>query len=107
MEHLDYKQYEKLGPFEIKDFVAKVALKSAEDSSLTYLNAGRGNPNWVATLARKSLISNGPNFSYSEYFVSVTSRMDFSLTEAPEPVPHDSKMIKTMPQIVSRVLPTA
>src|SRR6187401_3603752 len=54
MEHLDYKQYEKLGPFEIKDFVAKFALKSAEDSSLTYLNAGRGNPNWVATEPREA-----------------------------------------------------
>ena len=54
MEHLDYKQYEKLGPFEIKDFLAKVATKAAEDSSLTYLNAGRGNPNWVATEPREA-----------------------------------------------------
>jgi len=49
-----YEQYEKLGPFEIKDFLAKVATKSAEDSSLTYLNAGRGNPNWVATEPREA-----------------------------------------------------
>jgi len=49
-----YAQYEKLGPFEIKDFLAKVASKSAEDSSLTYLNAGRGNPNWVATEPREA-----------------------------------------------------
>jgi aspartate 4-decarboxylase len=49
-----YAQYEKLGPFEIKDFLAKVAIKSAEDSSLTYLNAGRGNPNWVATEPREA-----------------------------------------------------
>ena len=28
--------------------------KSAEDSSLTYLNAGRGNPNWVATEPREA-----------------------------------------------------
>jgi aspartate 4-decarboxylase len=49
-----YAQYEKLGPFEIKDFLAKVATKSAEDSSLTYLNAGRGNPNWVATEPREA-----------------------------------------------------
>src|SRR4026207_945183 len=54
MEHLDYKQYEKLGPFEIKDFLAKVATKAAEDSSLTYINAGRGNPNWVATEPREA-----------------------------------------------------
>jgi aspartate 4-decarboxylase len=49
-----YEQYEKLGPFEIKDFLAKVATKSAEGSSITYLNAGRGNPNWVATEPREA-----------------------------------------------------
>jgi aspartate 4-decarboxylase len=49
-----YEQYEKLGPFEIKDFLAKVATKSAEGASLTYLNAGRGNPNWVATEPREA-----------------------------------------------------
>ena len=31
-----------------------MASKSAEDSSLTYLNAGRGNPNWVATEPREA-----------------------------------------------------
>ena len=49
-----YSEYQKLGPFEIKDFLAKVATKSAQESSLTYLNAGRGNPNWVATEPREA-----------------------------------------------------
>src|SRR5512134_1364758 len=53
MDDVMLKQYEKLGPFEIKDFLAKVATKSAQESSLTYLNAGRGNPNWVATEPRE------------------------------------------------------
>ena len=53
MATTDYKQYEKLGPFEIKDFLAKVASKAALDNSLSYLNAGRGNPNWVATEPRE------------------------------------------------------
>ncbi len=48
------KEFEKLGPFEIKDFVQKVASKSAVESSLSYLNAGRGNPNWVATEPREA-----------------------------------------------------
>jgi aspartate 4-decarboxylase len=52
-QNLKYQQYEKLGPFEIKDFLAKVATQSAQESSLTYLNAGRGNPNWVATEPRE------------------------------------------------------
>jgi aspartate 4-decarboxylase len=49
-----FKQYEKLGPFEIKDFLAKAATKSSQESSVAYLNAGRGNPNWVATEPREA-----------------------------------------------------
>src|SRR2546430_13690873 len=51
---INLKQYEKLGPFEIKDFVAKLATKSAQENSLSYLTAGRGNPNWVATEPREA-----------------------------------------------------
>lgn len=54
MDDMTLKKYEKLGPFEIKDFLAKVATKSAEESSISYLNAGRGNPNWVATEPREA-----------------------------------------------------
>src|SRR4051812_12530760 len=54
MDQLTLKKYEKLGPFEIKDFLAKVASKSDLESSLSYLNAGRGNPNWVATEPREA-----------------------------------------------------
>src|SRR6476646_6673876 len=52
--HLKYQQYDKLGPFEIKDFLAKVATKAAQEASTSYLNAGRGNPNWVATEPREA-----------------------------------------------------
>src|SRR4029079_662085 len=51
---LKLKQYEKLGPFEIKDFLQKVASKAALEASTSYLNAGRGNPNWVATEPREA-----------------------------------------------------
>src|SRR5215218_7679779 len=54
MDDLKLKQYEKLGPFEIKDFLAKVATKSALEASTSYLNAGRGNPNWIATEPREA-----------------------------------------------------
>lgn len=54
MNDLKLKQYEKLGPFEIKDFLQKVASKAALESSISYLNAGRGNPNWVATEPREA-----------------------------------------------------
>src|SRR5437763_8839857 len=48
------KEFDKLGPFEIKDFVQKVASKTALENSLAYLNAGRGNPNWIATEPREA-----------------------------------------------------
>src|SRR3954469_23457128 len=54
MDHVTLKQYEKLGPFENKDLLAKIASRSAQESSLSYLNAGRGNPNWVATEPREA-----------------------------------------------------
>jgi aspartate 4-decarboxylase len=54
MDVLTLKKYEKLGPFEIKDFLAKAASKTAQESAITYLNAGRGNPNWVATEPREA-----------------------------------------------------
>src|ERR671913_160483 len=54
MDDITLKQYEKLGPFEIKDFLAKVATKSAEENAISYLNAGRGNPNWIATEPREA-----------------------------------------------------
>ena len=54
MDDIKLQQYEKLGPFEIKDFLAKVASKSALEASSSYLNAGRGNPNWVATEPREA-----------------------------------------------------
>ena len=49
-----YQPYEKLSPFEIKDKLAKLAKESSRKSALTLLNAGRGNPNWVATTPREA-----------------------------------------------------
>jgi aspartate 4-decarboxylase len=54
MDVLTLREYEKLSPFEIKDFLAKAAQKTAKASSLAYLNAGRGNPNWIATTPREA-----------------------------------------------------
>src|SRR5215813_12015737 len=47
------KEYESLSPFEIKDFLIKAALKTSKAASMAYLNAGRGNPNWIATTPRE------------------------------------------------------
>ena len=40
---------EKMSPFEIKNTLIDLAQKDARVSTNTYLNAGRGNPNWIAS----------------------------------------------------------
>src|SRR3954451_22750186 len=47
-------EYEVLSPFEIKDFLAKAAQVKSAESSTSFINAGRGNPNWIATVPRDS-----------------------------------------------------
>jgi aspartate 4-decarboxylase len=54
MDVVKLREYEGLSPFEIKDFLAKAAGKTASASAVAYLNAGRGNPNWIATEPREA-----------------------------------------------------
>ena len=54
MDAVTLRQYETLSPFEIKNDLAKVATKTARASQVAYLNAGRGNPNWIATEPRSA-----------------------------------------------------
>ncbi|MFZ4287577.1 bifunctional aspartate transaminase/aspartate 4-decarboxylase [Variovorax sp. HJSM1_2] len=65
MDLLTLRKYEALGPFEIKNFLAEAASSAAKHSSLAYLNAGRGNPNWVATEAREAFFTLG-HFAVTE-----------------------------------------
>jgi aspartate 4-decarboxylase len=46
----------RLSPFELKDVLITLASESARQSAGTLLNAGRGNPNWVATEAREAFL---------------------------------------------------
>lgn len=48
------KKLEKVSPFEIKNELIKLAEEDARKSTATFLNAGRGNPNWVATYPREA-----------------------------------------------------
>ncbi|MDQ7913167.1 bifunctional aspartate transaminase/aspartate 4-decarboxylase [Pseudomonas sp. 102515] len=52
----DYAQYAKLSPFELKDELIKLA--SGSENRLM-LNAGRGNPNFLATLPRRAFFRLG------------------------------------------------
>jgi aspartate 4-decarboxylase len=54
MDVVKLREYEALSPFEIKDFLAKAATRTATASAVAYLNAGRGNPNWIATEPREA-----------------------------------------------------
>jgi aspartate 4-decarboxylase len=65
MDIVQLRQYEALSPFEIKDLLAGIATRTASASALTYLNAGRGNPNWVATEPREAFFLLG-QFAISE-----------------------------------------
>lgn len=46
------QQLEQLSPFELKNTLINLAKKEAQVSTATFLNAGRGNPNWVASTPR-------------------------------------------------------
>jgi aspartate 4-decarboxylase len=52
MDAVTLRQYDTLSPFEIKNDLARIAGRTATASQIAYLNAGRGNPNWVATQPR-------------------------------------------------------
>ncbi len=54
-----------LSPFEIKNELINLANLRVKNSTITLLNAGRGNPNWVATEAREAFFTLG-QFGISE-----------------------------------------
>ena len=59
------KEFEKLSPFELKDMLIHAAGEAARERSQSMLNAGRGNPNWIATTPREAFFTLG-NFALEE-----------------------------------------
>jgi aspartate 4-decarboxylase len=47
------KKFEALSPFEIKDELINLAKATSKRTQSAFLNAGRGNPNWIATTPRE------------------------------------------------------
>src|SRR5437879_9884294 len=47
------KKFETLSPFELKDQLINLAKKTSRTTQSAFLNAGRGNPNWIATTPRE------------------------------------------------------
>jgi len=50
---------EGLSPFELKDSLIKLASDQQKEPVKTMLNAGRGNPNWTATIPREAFFTLG------------------------------------------------
>jgi aspartate 4-decarboxylase len=53
MDVMELQRFETLSPFEIKDELIKLAKKTSRTTQAAFLNAGRGNPNWIATTPRE------------------------------------------------------
>jgi aspartate 4-decarboxylase len=53
MDLVKLRKFETLGPFEIKDELIKLAKQTSRTTQSAFLNAGRGNPNWIATTPRE------------------------------------------------------
>src|SRR5215468_10218369 len=78
---LTLRKFETLSPFEIKDELIKLAKGTSRTTQSAFLNAGRGNPNWVATKPREGFFLLG----------------QFAVTESTR-VMHDVVGIGGMPQ---------
>src|SRR3984893_12540358 len=50
---LTLRKFEALSPFEIKNELIELAKVTSRTSQSAFLNAGRGNPNWIATTPRE------------------------------------------------------
>ena len=50
---LTLKKFETLSPFEIKNELIDLAKAASRTSQSAFLNAGRGNPNWISTTPRE------------------------------------------------------
>ncbi len=53
------QELNQLSPFEIKDKLITLAEEHAKKSAMAMLNAGRGNPNWIATKPREAFFTLG------------------------------------------------
>lgn len=53
------RSYEHLSPFELKDKLISLAHKRGDTSVWAMLNAGRGNPNWIAATPREAFFTLG------------------------------------------------
>jgi aspartate 4-decarboxylase len=66
---LTLKKFEALSPFEIKDELINLAKANSKRTQTAFLNAGRGNPNWIATTPREGF------FLLGQFAITETKRV--------------------------------
>jgi aspartate 4-decarboxylase len=77
------RKFEALSPFEIKDELINLAKKTSRTTQSAFLNAGRGNPNWVATTPREGF------FLLGQFAITESKRvMDHPAGIGGMPQPH-------------------
>jgi aspartate 4-decarboxylase len=79
---LTLRKFESLSPFEIKDELIRLAKTTSRTTQSAFLNAGRGNPNWIATTPREGFFLLG----------------QFAITESKRVIEHAAG-IGGMPQV--------
>jgi aspartate 4-decarboxylase len=65
LSRAEEREFGQLSPFELKARLLEIAAESAHQSGTTMLDAGRGNPNWIATTPRAAFFLLG-EFALSE-----------------------------------------
>lgn len=68
------KKLSNMSPFEIKSTLISLAEKDSRRSTATFLNAGRGNPNWLLSFPRKAF------FMLGEFAMSEADRVQYDDT---------------------------
>ena len=87
------KEMEKISPFELKDRLIELAGESIRKMTRTMLNAGRGNPNWVATVPREAFFAIG-KFGIAE------ARRDWQCDEGLAGIPQKEGIAKRFEQFL-------
>ena len=68
------RKFQALSPFEIKNELIELAKETSKTTQSAFLNAGRGNPNWIATTPREGF------FLLGQFAVTESQRV---MTESP------------------------
>lgn len=75
------KELSVMSPFEIKNTLINLAQAEARNTTATYLNAGRGNPNWLLTFPREAF------FLLGQFAIEETSYVVYDATMGIHQVP--------------------